>query len=64
MAVQSYIQKIVKQVASQGKPSSISQIIERTEQAVKDIVPSQYRLATRMELRKVAKQFSKFANNI
>mgnify|MGYP000098932890 CR=1 FL=1 len=64
MAVQSYIQKIVKQVASQGKPSSLSQAIERTEKAVKEIVPSQYRLAARMELRKAAKQFTKFANSI
>ena len=64
MAVQSYIQKIVQHVASQGKPSSLSEAIERTEQAVKEIVPSKYRLAARMELRKAAKQFTKFANSI
>jgi len=52
--VQNYLKSVVMEVASQGKPNGdfITVMTARAKAAVRKVVPSNYRLAVRMAIRK------------
>lgn len=55
--VKSYLVNVGKRVISGGKFKSLDEAITRVETAVKEVVPTNYRLPVRNAVRKLASKF-------